>query len=82
MNEMKKTDGMKSKDGQRKTGISVQAENGNFSDPTFQNGFDPRIDLAPFFWPPDMVFTYHPGPLVPSSWPPGLDPTILTILGR
>ena len=61
---------------------SVQAENGNFSDPTFQNGYDPRIDLAPFFWPPDMVFTYHPGPLCPSSWPPWPDPTILTVLGR
>ena len=31
--------------------IRVQAENGKISPTTFPNGFDPRIDLAPFFLP-------------------------------
>ena len=38
--------------------IRVQAENENFSRGTFRNRFDPRIDLAPFFLPPGVVFTY------------------------
>ena len=36
----------------------VQAENENFSTPTFLKWFDPRIDLTPFFRPPDVVFAY------------------------
>ena len=41
--------------------IRVQAENENFSRGTFRNRFDPRIDLAPFFLPPDIVLSYHQG---------------------
>ena len=36
----------------------MQAENENFSTPTFPKWFDPRIDLTPFFRPPDLVFAY------------------------
>ena len=39
----------------------VQAENEKKSPSTFPKGFDPRIDLAAFFQPPGIVFTYHPG---------------------
>ena len=37
----------------------VQAENEKISPSTFPNGFDPRIDLAPFFFTSSTVFTYH-----------------------
>ena len=41
--------------------IRVQAENEKFSPSTFLNGFDPRIDSAPFFLTSGTVFTYHQG---------------------
>ena len=47
--------------------IRVQAENENFSRGTFRNGFDPRIDLAPFFLPPDIILSYHQGLLCSPS---------------
>ena len=50
--------------------IRVQAKNENFSTPTFPKWFDPRIDLAPFFRPPDIVFACPPGLLCGPSGRP------------
>ena len=50
--------------------IRVQAENGKITPTTFRNGFDPRIDLAPFFRPPDVVFACLIGLLRRPPWPP------------
>ena len=41
--------------------IRVQAENKKISPSTFPKRLGPRIDLAAFFWPPGIAFTYHPG---------------------
>ena len=60
--------------------IRVQAENKNFSRGTFLNWIDPRIDLTPFFSPPDIVFTYPEGLLPGPSGRPGLNPPVWTIL--
>ena len=49
------------------TYISVQAENENFSDPTFLKRFDLSFHMAGHFFPWDVVFTYLPGPLGASS---------------
>ena len=48
----------------------VQAENKKNSRPTFLMWFYPRIDLAPFFWQPEFVFTYLIGRLGSPLWPP------------
>ena len=48
----------------------VQAKNEKFSTPTFPKWFDPRIDLAPFFRPPEFVFTCLIGLLRRPPWPP------------
>ena len=37
---------------------------------TFPKQFYPRIDLAPFFWPPEFVFTCLIGLLRRLPWPP------------
>ena len=50
--------------------IRVQAENEKFSRTTFLKRFCPRIDLAPFFWPPEFVFTYLIGLLCGPSGRP------------
>ena len=60
---------------------SVQAENRIFRTPTFLDAFDLSIHMPGHFGPWDVVFTYHPGPLAPGSWPPRLDPPILTVTG-
>ena len=62
--------------------IRVQAENENFSPPTFPKGFDPRIDLALFFRPPDVVFAYLIGLLGRPPWPPLAIPPSQTGLPR
>ena len=61
--------------------ISVQAEFFFFTAPTFLDPFDPRIHMPGHFPPWDVVFSYPKGPLAPSSWPPRLDPPILTVFG-
>ena len=50
--------------------VRVQAENKKNSSPTFLKWFDPRIDLAPFFRPPEFVFTCLIGHLGSPLWPP------------
>ena len=50
--------------------IRVQAENKNFSPPTFLKWFDPRIDLTPFFRPPEFFFAYLIGLLGRPPWSP------------
>ena len=50
--------------------LRVQAKNEKISTPTFPKWFDPRIDLAPFFRPPEFVFTCLIGLLRRPPWPP------------
>ena len=60
---------------------SVQAEKKKIATTTFLDAWDLRSHMAGHFSPWDVVFSCHQGPLAPSSWPPGLDPAILTVLG-
>ena len=60
--------------------IRVQAQNEKISPTTFPKRFDPSIDLAPIFWPPETVFTYHQGLLCGPSGPPYVNPPVWTVL--
>ena len=59
--------------------IRVQAENKKNTQGTFLNQFDPRIDLAPFFLPPGIVFTYLIGLLSGPLWPPLANHPVWTV---
>ena len=61
--------------------ISVQAEKIKIATTTFLDAWDLRSHMAGHLSPWDVVFSCHQGPLAPSSWPPGLDPAILTVSG-
>ena len=60
--------------------IRVQAENKKNTPGTFRLGIDPKNDLAAFFLPQGVVFTYLPGLLCGPPWPPLALPPLWTVL--
>ena len=60
----------------------VQAENENFSPPTFLKRFDLSFDLAAIFLTSGTVFTCHIGLLPSPPWPPLALPPFWTGLPR
>ena len=60
--------------------IRVQAENKKNTPGTFWHGIDPKNDLAAFFLPPGVVFTYHRSLLCGPPWLALALPPLWTVL--